>query len=117
MQHSPFVSHPNAIGAELQHLQTCEVLQIRNAANFVVKQKKFLQPSQLLQTLHLPQNVKWHVKLPVGCQNNSPSQNKYTLIRETFVQASVRITVLSHLLQLCEVMQVLQFADLIVIEI
>lgn len=57
--------YPDAIGAQLQHLQGCEVFQIGNAANFIVKQKKFLDPSQLLQPLHLPQNVEGHVKLPV----------------------------------------------------
>lgn len=57
-----FMSHPDAIGAQLQHLQHCEVLKIGNLANFVVKQKRFLQPSQLLQTLHLPQKVKGHIE-------------------------------------------------------
>lgn len=62
-------SHPDAIGAQLQHLQVCEVIQVGNAAYFVVKQKKFLQPSQLLQTLHLPQNVEGHIELPVHQTN------------------------------------------------
>lgn len=48
------LSYPDAVGPELQHLQACEMIQVGNAANFVVKQKKFLQLSQLLQTFHLP---------------------------------------------------------------
>lgn len=32
-------SYPDAIGAQLQHLQVREVLQVGNAADFVVKQK------------------------------------------------------------------------------
>lgn len=62
--------YPDAIGAQLQHVQAREVFQVGNAANFVVKQKKFLHPSQPLQTLHLPQNVEGHVKLPVISQTN-----------------------------------------------
>lgn len=64
ISHCP-VTYPDAIGAQLQHLQAHEVFQVGNAANFVVKQKKFLHPSQLLQTFHLPQDVEGHVELPV----------------------------------------------------
>lgn len=66
----PFTPYPDAIGAQLQHVQAREVFQVGNAANFVVKQKKFLHPSQPLQTLHLPQNVEGHVKLPVISETN-----------------------------------------------
>lgn len=58
-------TYANAIGAQLKHFQTGEVAQVGDVADFVVKQKKFLQPSQLLQTFHLPQNVEGHVELPV----------------------------------------------------
>lgn len=60
--------YPDAIGAQLQHLQAGEVIQVGNAADFVVKQEKFLHLSQLLQTLHFPQKVKGHVKLPIISQ-------------------------------------------------
>lgn len=63
------MSYPDAIGAQLQHLQPCEVVQVGNAANFVVKQKKFLHPSHVLQTLYLPQDVEGHVELPVDPSN------------------------------------------------
>lgn len=52
------MSYPYAIRAQLQHLQACEGFKVGNVANFVVKQKKFFQLSQLLQALHLPQDVK-----------------------------------------------------------
>lgn len=48
------MSYPDAIRAQLQHFQAREVLQVGNAANFVVKQKQFLHPRQSLQTLHFP---------------------------------------------------------------
>lgn len=57
--------YPDAIWAQLQHLQTLEVVQVGNAADFVVKQKKFLQTGELLQPFHLPQNVEGNIKLPV----------------------------------------------------
>lgn len=75
-----FMSYPDAIGAQLQHLQGCEVFQIGNAANFIVKQKKFLDPSQPLQTLHLPQNVEGHVKLPVVSGTQVLIKTNYLLI-------------------------------------
>lgn len=56
------LSYPDAIGAQLQHLQVCEVLQVGNAANFVVKQKQFLHSCQSFQTLHFPQQVEGHIK-------------------------------------------------------
>lgn len=59
-------SYPNAIRAQLQHLQEAEVLQVGNAGDFVVNQKQFFQLSQSLQILNLPQNVERHIKLPVG---------------------------------------------------
>lgn len=59
------MTYPDAIGAQLQHFQACEVVQIANVGNFVVKQKKFLHPSHLLQTLDLSQHIKGHVELPV----------------------------------------------------
>lgn len=60
------MAHPDAIRAQLQHLKIFQVIHIGNGTNFVVKQKKFLQPSQLLQVLCLPQNVKGNVEQPVG---------------------------------------------------
>lgn len=60
--------YPDAIGAQLQHLQAGEMIQVGNTADFVVKQEKFLHLNQLLQTLHLPQKVKGHVKLPTISQ-------------------------------------------------
>ncbi len=63
------MSYPDTIGTQLQHLQAREVVHVGNAANFIVKQKKFLHLSQLLQTLHLPQNVEGHVQLPVDESN------------------------------------------------
>lgn len=36
------LSHPDAVGAQLQHLEACEVLQVGDAADFVVKKKEFL---------------------------------------------------------------------------
>lgn len=51
------LSYPDAIGAQLQHLQVCEVFQAGNAADFVVKQKQFLHSCQSVQTLHFPQKV------------------------------------------------------------
>lgn len=70
------MSYPDTIGAQLQHLQAREVFKVGNVANFVVKQKKFLHLSQLLQTLHLPQNVKRHVELPVDQSNKEAHQNE-----------------------------------------
>lgn len=70
-----FMSHPDAIGTQLQHLQACEVFKVGNAANFVVKQKKFLQPSQLLQALHLSQKVEGHVELSVDQSNKYAYQD------------------------------------------
>lgn len=58
--------HPNAIRAQLQHLQAWKVAEVGNSRNFVVKEKKFLQLSQLFQILHFPQNIERQVKLPVS---------------------------------------------------
>lgn len=58
--------HPNAIWAQLQHLQTCQVVQVGDGGDFVVNQKKFFQLGELLHILHFPQNVKGNVKQPAG---------------------------------------------------
>ena len=63
------MSYPDAVGAQLQHVQVREVFQVGNAADLVVKQKKFFQPSHVLQTFHLPQQIEGHVELPVDQSN------------------------------------------------
>lgn len=105
----PIRVYPDAIWAQLEHLQTREVVQVGNTANFVVKQKKFLQTGQLLQPFHLPQNVEGNIKLPVIRQRSDSllctlfkSVTSYTHIKQHKTSNKIGLKTHSNSVRWCK---------------
>lgn len=73
-------AHPDAIGAELQHVKAREVFEVGNVGDLVVQQEELLQLRQTLQTFHLPQQVERNVQLPVADEHRI--QNISMLLQE-----------------------------------
>ncbi len=48
-------SHPDAVRAQLKHLEARQLIEVGNACNLIMKQEELLDFCETLQSLNLPQ--------------------------------------------------------------
>ena len=50
-----WMSHPDAVRAQLKHLEAHEMIEVGNACNLIMKQEELLDFCETIQSLNLPQ--------------------------------------------------------------
>jgi len=55
------MSHPDAVRAQLKHLEARQLIEVGNVCNLIMKQEELLDFCETIQSLNLPQYVERYI--------------------------------------------------------